>query len=690
MRIPVSWLRDHIDVPEDPADLAEFADALTMAGLEVEEILDTPEGPTFYTKITPNRGDWASVYGVAREASAVFPESRLKPLPVAQTTTMAADLVSVTIEEPIRCPRYTATIVRGVRIGPTPAWMQQRLAAALGDRYRPINNVADITNYVMLDLGQPLHAFDLATLHGGAIVVRGARAGETLRTLDGVDRALTPGVLAICDADRPIAIAGVMGGMDTEITKTTVDVLIEAAHFDPLTVRASARAIGLTSEASYRFERFVDPDLAPIAADRAARLIAEIAGGEVVPGRVDAYPGRTPPRRVMARVDRIRKLLGADVDRDIIIAGLERLGLSVERSAGALDCLIPSWRPDLTIEDDIAEEVGRISLGYAHLPEKLPPVRSGGGKDSPRGRFQTAVRETLLRAGLQDALTHSLVAPSPLATPDETAHRVIIRSALSPELSTLRTSLIPNLLGIAARAHSSGVRDIAVFEVGPVYRREDDGSYLEPLRVAAVFAGSAMPAAWSVKPDALPMDFYFAKGVGEELLTAFGVRDLIFQPTEHPITHPGRTASVSANGVTLGIVAELSETVAEAHDLPRRTCILDLDADALHALAGEIRARYTHLPRYPVVVRDVAPIFDQATPYADVARVAEPAAGPLLESLRLADVYQGANLGANRKSLTLRFTFRAHDRTLRDAEVDAALAAVRAALESEAGAEFRG
>jgi len=689
MKIPVAWLREFIEVPEDEAGLNAFADALTMAGLEVEEILDTPIGPTFYTKITPNRGDWASVYGTAREAAAVFPEKPLKHLPSPSTEATASAGAEVTIEAPALAPRYAAKIIRGVKIGPTPEWLQQRLSAALGEKYKPVNNVVDITNYVMLEMGQPLHAFDLDTLPGGTVVVRTARPGEKLTTLDEVERTLTPEMLCICDAEKPIAIAGIMGGGPTEITNNTINILLESAHFDPLSVRRTSRELGLATEASYRFERYVDPALVPIAAERAAQMIVEAAGGEALPGLIDVYAKRPAPRRILARVDRIRGLLGADVDRDAMIAGLERLGLQVDRSAGALDCGIPSWRPDLTIEDDIAEEVGRIALGYANLPERLPPVRSRGGRDSARGRFVTRVRETLVKAGLQDALTHSLTAPSPLATEDEAAHRVFIRSALSEELSSLRTSLLPNLIGITARAHTAGIRDIALFEVGPVYRREDDGSYREPLRIAAVFAGSAMPAAWSIKSDALPLDFYFAKGVVEELLAAFGIRNAVFAPGTHPITHPGRTATISVNGEEIGLVAELSEVTAASQDLPRRTYVFDLDGDALARLAGEIRIRHSSLPRFPAVTRDLAPVFAAATPYAAIESAAAEAAGPLLESLRLTDVYTGANLGEGKRSLTLRFTFRSADRTLKDAEVDAALNAVRAALTEATGAEFR-
>lgn len=691
MKIPIAWLREYVPVPEDPTELDAFCDLLTMAGLEVEEVLSTPIGPTLYTKITPNRGDWASVYGTAREAAAAG-RTTLKPLPEGSlgNAEAARAHASVTVEDAEGCPRYAAALIRGVRIGPAPGWIQERLSAALGDKYKTINNVVDITNYVMLELGQPLHAFDLATIAGGEIIVRQARDGEVLTTLDGVERALSPGMLCICDRERPVALAGIMGGGPTEITEGTTDILLESAHFNPLSIRRTSRRLSLATEASYRFERYVDPALVPIAAARAARLITECAGGEIV-GMIDVIAKKTPPRRVVARVERIRKLLGADVDRDEMIAGLERLGVSVERSAGALDCVIPSWRPDLTIEDDIAEEVGRIALGYENLPETLPPHRADSGSDSPRGRFVDRVRGSLVRAGLQDVLSHSLVAPSALATPEEVARRVTIRSALSVELSSLRTSLLPNLLAIAARAHTSGIRDIALFEVGPVYLKKENGGsgYVEPLRVAGVVTGSAMPAAWSMKQDALPMDLYFAKGVVEDLLRALGIHGATFTAGTHPITHPGRTALVSVNSESVGIVAELSEATVEAEDLPRRTYVFDLDAGALQRFASDTAIRYAPLPKYPAVTRDLAPVFGPSVPFADIEQTARQAAGPLLESLRLTDVYTSANIGEGNRALTLRFTFRCATGTLKEAQVEEALASVRTAL-TTLGGDFRG
>ncbi len=700
MKVPVAWLRDHVDVPHDDAGLAAFCDRLTMVGLEVEEVL---EGPVLHTKVTPNRGDWASVRGTAREAAAADATLRLAPLPPATFPVDTGEApIEVRIDDPAGCPRYAALVIRGVRIGSTPDWIATRLRLALGDKYRPVNNVVDITNYVMLELGQPLHAFDLSKIAGDTVVVRRAAAGETLRTLDGVERSLDRDVLCICDRDRPIAVAGIMGGADSEVIGTTVDLLLESAHFDPVVVRKGSKHLGLASEASYRFERHVDPNLVPIAAERAARLILETAGGTCVGGLVDRHPDPKPPVRVLARVDRIRRILGVDFDRDEAIAALERLGIEPERSAGALDCSIPSWRPDLSIEEDIAEEIGRIALGYDRLPETLPTVTSGRGRDTEKGRFATAVRTLLVAAGLQDVVGHSLTSPETAWTELETSTQVPIRNPMAPQYSALRTSLLPGLVAIAARAGASGQRDFALFETGPVYQRTPDGRFLEPERISGLVSGSAVPGLWGIRGEALTADFHYAKGVVEELLAGLGVEDVVWEAATHPIAHPHRCARLSVRGADLGFVGEISsrakmpardpdsgQIVALGQDLPKRTCFFDLDADRLRSLPGSGAVPFRRLSRFPAVSRDLAPVFPAELAWSAIESAARASAGPDMESMRLVDVYAGPNLGANRRALTMRFVFRRDDRTLRSDEVDSAMTGVREAMVA-LGGEVRG
>lgn len=700
MKVPVSWLRDHIDVPDEPAALDAFCDSLTMAGLEVEEILD---GPTLFTKVTPNRGDWASVRGTAREAAAVDPGLQLKPLghPALPVASAVDAPIDIRIDDSAACPRYAGLVVRGVRIGPAPEWIAERLRLALGDKYRPVNNVVDITNYVCLELGQPLHAFDLATLRGG-IVVRRAKAGEKIKTLDGEERTLSEGVLCICDQEKPVAVAGIMGGAETEVSASTADILLESAHFDPVVVRKGSKYLGLASEASYRFERTVDPELVPVAAARAAALILECAGGHIDNGLVDVHPSPRKPVRILARVDRMRRLLGVDFDRDSAIAALERLGIAVERSAGAFDCLSPSWRPDLTIEEDIAEEIGRIALGYDRLPETLPPVTSGRGSDTPAGRFASRVRHALAGAGLQEVVGHSLTSPETAWTPEEAQTRIAIRNPMAPQYSALRTSLLPGLATVVCRAASGGQRDAAVFEVGPVYRREPGGAPSEPIRIAGVLCGSGLPGQWGIRPESLVADFYYAKGVVEELLASLGIWGVAWERGEHPLAHPHRCALVRIGGVVVGHVAEFSasaslpardpdsgQPIDLGEDLPKRTCFFDLDGAVLLAAADSRQGAFRRLSRFPSVTRDLAPVFDGTTPWAQIEQAAREAAGEDCESLRLVDRYEGAALGAGRHALTIRMVWRRPDRTLRSEEVDQRVDAVRAAL-ANLGGEFRG
>lgn len=699
MKVPLSWLQEFIPVPTEGAAFVGFCDALTMAGLEVEEILD---GPTLYTKVTPNRGDWASILGTAREAAAINPELTVTT-PAGVSLTAGAGPVSVTINDPDACPRYAATVIRGVKIGPAPEWMQQRLTQALGDKYKPVNNIVDITNYVMLELGQPLHAFDLATISGGQIIVRRATPAENLKTLDGEERNLTAAPLCIFDANQPVAIAGIMGGLDTEITDSTTDILLESAHFEPITIRRGSKALGLASEASYRFERFVDPNLVMQASARAASLILEIAGGTIDGPTTDVIAKAHVPTRVLARMDRIRRLLGVDVDRDQAVAALKRLGIDAERSAGALDCLIPSFRPDITIEEDIAEEVGRIALGYDKLPETVPPVTTGRGINAPGAAFATKVRTILTGLGLQDIVGHSLTSPETAWTQTEQDELVTIRNPMAPQYSSLRTSLFATLLPTASRAVDSGIRDFGIFELGSVYRRNGDGDYTEPRHLSMVLAGALTAGMWGVKPGTVPVDVYYAKGIVEHLLSGLGLSNISVKPASHILGHPYRTAEVSAGGKVVGYFGEVrsglslpardSETgqiYNTAENLPSRSVFIDLCADSLMELQGTSGSSsdYTALSRFPAVSRDIAPVVPLTTNYAEIQVAIVAAGGEYLRSAELIDLYAGQGIPDGHHAPTVRLVFQAADRTLTSAEVDVAMSAVRSACEV-CGAQFR-
>ena len=675
MKLPIEWLREFVETPLTDDALAA---ALTMAGLEVEETTDSDDGPVYHTKVTPNRGDWVSVLGTAREASAALdiPLSR-QPAPLPDESADIKRWVGVRVEEPKLCPRYTGKLVRNVTFKPTPPWMQARLTAA---GIRTLNIVVDVTNYVMLELGQPLHAFDYASLSEGQIVVRLAKDGETMTTLDGVERLLTPEMLVIADQTKPVAVAGIMGGGETEVSDTTRHVFLESAHFDPGTVRRTAKALGLTTEASYRYERFVDPALAPVALERACDLLAELAGGEVVLGRIDLYPNPAQERVIALRPARTNAILGTRLDDTEIAGSLRRLGLAVNAASEPLSVTVPTFRPDLVKEIDLIEEVGRM-VGYATLPETLPPARGVGGGDAPQGQFAARLRETLIGLGLSEAMTHTLAPPSPFDDPEAAGKRVQIRQALSAELSGLRQSLIPNLLDAVARNLRQRQADVRLFEVGKVFELgEQPGDYKEPRRVAAVLTGGSA-------------DFFATKGVIEALASALHLSPLTFTAAPRSQMHPGRCASVSLLGQTLGFAAEIDPDALEEHlDVPattRRVVVFELDADALLAHADPAR-RYLPSPRFPATSRDLAVVVDLDTPYGLLEGAAREAVNPALtEAVTLQSIYSGERIEAGKKSVALRFTFRAADRTLTDAEVDAEVAAAAKMLGERVGAERR-
>ena len=675
MKLPIEWLREFVETPLGDDALA---DKLTMAGLEVEETTPSEDGPVYHTKITANRGDWASMVGTAREAAAALNlPLKWSPAPLPDEKADIERWVGVRVEDPVLCPRFTGKLIRNIVFKPSPEWMQKRLLAV---GMRPINIVVDITNYVMLELGQPLHAYDYATLPEGQIIVRPGRAGETLKTLDGIERALTPEMLAICDQNKPIGLAGIMGGADTEVSETTQHIFLESAHFDAGSIRRTSKALNLSTEASYRFERTVDPELAPIALERACDLLAELAGGEVVLGRIDLYPQTVRERVISLRPSRTNAILGTELDEAAIVGSLRRLGLAVDASHEPLSVSVPTFRPDLVKEIDLIEEVGRM-IGYETLPETLPAARGAGGGDAPQGRLAAQLRTLLIGFGFSEALTHSLAAPSPFDDPREESRRVAIRQALSSELSGLRQSLIPNLLDVLARNLRQRQPSVQMFEVGKVFDRgEAEGEYVESRRVAGVLTG----------PN---LDFFSAKGVAESLGAALSLPSLAFAAESRPQMHPGRCAVISLSGKIVGYVAELDPDAVKAHlDVPAtagRVAVFELDADALLAYTEQVR-RYQTLPRFPAVSRDIAVVVDAATPYALLETTAREAAdSALTETISLQSVYTGERVAAGKKSVALRLTFRAIDKTLTDAEIDAQMAAVEALLIERAGAERR-
>jgi phenylalanyl-tRNA synthetase beta chain len=715
MDISYEWLTELADTGLTPQALAE---RLTMAGLAVDAVKDVGGDTVLEIDLTSNRPDCLSHLGVAREAAALTGAAlKLPGVEAKSVGGKAGEFTAVEIEDEDLCPRYAARVVRGVKIGPSPGWLVRRLQA-IGQR--PINNVADVTNFVMHETGQPLHAFDLATLAGRRIVVRRARAGEKLKTLDGVERELDTEMLVIADAERAVAVAGVMGGAETEISGATVDVLVESAYFAPQSVRRTSKALGLQTEASYRFERGVDYEGVRRAQDRCVALICELAGGTATSDAIDVYPSRINPPSVTLRPRRVKELTGLDVPAAECVRILTALGFEKSEGGGEPDggerigFVVPTWRTDVSIEEDLVEEVARVH-GYEKIEESLPPSPVTG-EYLVGDRRRRAARQVLTAAGFDEAVSISFIdeagaldeSGASLFEPVPGLQRiegegafVHLSNPIIEGARLMRPTLLPGLLEATRHNFNHGTRDVRLFETGRVFASR--GAAQDPAEVNETAAGSeARPNeveafALVVTGEALeeghaagrPADFFDLKGAFEAAADAMRVGGLGFAPASVRHLREGQAARVTLNGVEVGSLGRLSEESAARYKFRQPVYVAEVSLTALLG-SGERPARYTPLPRYPGVARDISLVAERRVTYGEL-RGAVLALG--LEECRgveLVDVYEGANLPEGKRSLTLRVEYRADDRTLRDEEVDAMHARVVAALESGFGAQLRG
>ena len=695
MRIPADWLKEY--VPND-LSVKELADTLTDVGLEVEAIEEVGGTAVLDIKVTPNRGDCLAVLGAARElAMKLRREMQTRAPTVTEAGPPAASLASVVLEAPAECPRYSARIVRGVKIGPSPAWAQRRLELC---GLRPISNVVDATNLVMLELGQPLHAFDYGLLRapGGderpQIVVRMAREGERLVTIDGEERELNAGVLLIADPSRPIALAGIMGGAATEIHSGTTDVLLESAHFDPGTIRRGARSLGLSTEASYRFERTVDPGGTVRALDRACELIAEFCQGgvEVAPGVVDAYPDPVEEVTIALRPAHVNRLLGLSLSGEAMAEHLRRLQLAVVE-ADPMPVTVPTFRQDLKTETDLVEEVARAA-GYDSIPERLPTARAGLGRLPEALAFEREVRGLMRGLGLSEAVTSSLEAPEgPIrlgfAEGEMPMRLVKLSNAKTRDRSQLRVSLLTTLLEVVSVNRRYGVTDVGLFDLGRVYGyRGEEKLPEQPQHLAVAATGLMGRGRWTLSREWERWDLYALKGVVENLVSAVARGPAEFSPVAHPALRPGQAASIVLGGEMLGVLGEVRPTVREGYDLPDPVYVAELDLEALRGqAAGD--PRYEPPSRFPSVTRDVALLLPREMPAQRAEAVIRESAGADLARLSLFDAYEGKPLPEGQRNLAFSLTFQRNDRTLRDEEVEAAMERVRQSLREELNARIR-
>ncbi|MGH7786745.1 MAG: phenylalanine--tRNA ligase subunit beta, partial [Candidatus Binatia bacterium] len=592
--------------------------------------------------------------------------------------------IAVRIEDPVGCPRYAARIVRGVRVGPSPAWVAQRLHAV---GLRAINNVVDVTNLVMIERGQPLHAFDYDRLAQREIVVR--RAGETraLRTLDGVERTLAPDDLLITTGAEPIALAGVMGGGDSEVTDATTTVLLESAAFDPTSIRRTARRTELRSEASFRFERGVDPDGVPTALDRAAALLKQLAGGEVAPGVVEAYPGAQPPSPIHVRPKRVEEILGVGPSRAEMVAALKAIGAAVGAAPhGALMVVPPSFRPDVQREIDVIEEIARV-IGYHRIAPSMPSVPLEGGVVPARLQRERELKRLLAALGLSEAITLSFASSRMNALfpgLDAAGKPVTLANPLSRDEPEMRRSLLPGLLATVRTNRNQGARGVAAFTVGRAFWQLD--APREAWRLAGVLAGD-WPQHGLGSPRAVAFDD--AKGVLEALLERWHLLDRVrWERLEDAPFHPGRSARLRCGDDTVGVLGALHPDVEFELDLNGALWLFELDTEKLLTYCPPQRL-FNGLPRFPAVTRDIAVVVNEDFASERVVQFVRQWRPELVEDIALFDAYTGAPIAAGRKSLAYAIAYRAADRTLTDDEVNALQDELMAALTRELGVELR-
>ena len=667
--------KDHSGILVLPPDSPSGADVVGLLGLD-DTVLEL--------EITPNRPDCMGMIGVAREVAALLGNELKVPDLSGDAVPVTTQPVSVTLEDAQGCPRYVAHLIDEVEVGPSVGWISARLLAA---GVRPISNVVDATNYILLETGHPLHAFDAALVLDHSVVVRRARAGEKLRTLDGIDRTLTADDLVIADPKKTLALAGVMGGEDSEVSEATTEVILEAAYFDPVTIARTSRRFNLRSEASARFERGTDPDALSFAAARCAQVISLTAGARPSVQVVDQYPVPITRRRVTLRPERTEKLLGFEIRSQAQAQHLRSVHLVVDERDGLLDVEVPLFRPDIEREVDLIEEVARLA-GYGRLPSTVPAGGAGGLE--PSQRSDRSLRRALAGLGLNEAWTSSLGTAADLdllQLPQDHPARsmVALANPMSDLEDKMRTTLLPGLLRAAARNVARRVDDVALFEIARVFEPSPEGLPDQPPVLGAVFAGNRAAKSWHRTETA--WDFFEAKGVFTAALASLGVHPS-FAPAEGMPYHPTRGATLSVAGDRIGSIGEIHPTVCAAFDVPEGAVGLEVVLDPILA-AVATRSEVAEIPRFPASFIDLAVVIDEGVAASDVEAAIVGAGAPELESVRLFDVYRGEQIPPNKKSLAYALHLRLGDRTLTDEDASGVRDRIMAVLGERFGAGLR-
>lgn len=664
----------------------------TEVGVPAKDVLGLDDVVLEF-ELTANRGDCFSVFGLVREAAALtgktpkWPEIKVNE----DDEATAGDMIKIGIEAPDLCSRFSARVLKNVKLGPSPEWMQERLNGA---GIRAINNVVDVTNFVMVELGQPMHAYDYDQVVGHSLTARRAVAGENLHTLDDSSRTAKGDELVIADSEKPAGLAGIMGGLETEITENTTTVVLEAASFNGPSIRRTARACGLHSEASGRFERGVDVTKTIRALDRAAQLLQDMGACTVAKGVVDVYPQPKAEVYVDFTVDAVNQRLGTELPASEMTGILEKLGFQVEeKESGCYKVHVPSWRNDVSCMEDISEEVARVH-GYDNIPSKLPSGSAVEGGQSPMQDFVDNVKNILVGMGMSEELSFGFTHPSvfdKLRVPADSPLRqaVPIMNPLTDEYPLVRTTLLSGIFENAVRNYSRKNEDIRLFEIAPVFYPKALPVTEQPvqvLKLAGIIMGRRNAVGWSQSRD--EVDFYDMKGIVEELLKQISISKYTVEQGEHYAMHPGKTAVFKKGREVIASVGEVHPAVASAFGIPKKMYIFETDIETLMKYTAK-NFHYEHLPKYPAITRDLAMLVDDTVAAGDVEQVIEKNGGKHFREVTLFDVYTGKQIAEGKKSLAFTVRFQSDERTLTDEEADTGLNNIISAISSKFKAELR-
>ncbi|MCU1297314.1 MAG: phenylalanyl-tRNA synthetase beta subunit [Acidobacteriaceae bacterium] len=676
MKLSPQWLRDFVDLQ---VNYHQLADDLTLAGIAVESVSGDNDATVFEMEITTNRPDAMNHYGVARECSALY-DLPLKPITPKLPASSGASDFAIQIEDAEGCARYTARIIRGVTIKASPDHVAQRLASV---DQRSINNAADASNYTLWEMGHPTHAFDLDLLEGGNIIVRRARDGETLKTLDGVDRKLTSDDLVIADAVKPVALAGVMGGLDTMITEKTKNVLIESAWFDPVTVRKMSKRHGLHTDASHRFERGADYEATTLAGDRVAELILESGGGQLVGGLIDTVARTLDQAPVALRISEVHRVLGKQLDTNEIVRILKRLGFDLVPEPGEdpeFTAQIPSWRLDVEREIDLIEEIARLH-GYDKFPNTLPAY-AGAVVESPNAAKDEELRSSLLALGYNETVSLTFISHED-AEQFSDVPVLELANPLSEEASVMRTSMLPGMLNMVAYNLNRGTDNVRLFEAGNVFHGSGDQA-LQTKRICIGATGSAVAA--GVHQPTHPLSFFDVKGDVENLLKSFQYNSIAYDTQTADYFHPGRSARAVMDGATVAQFGQLHPDIASARKLRQDVFVGEIYLDQLYK-HGLREVRYEPLPKYPAVERDFSFVFADTVIFEQIQKAITSLQLNDLRSFVPVEIFRGGSVPTGKYSLLLRAKFQSNERTLREDEVAEWAAKITKALEGLGGTQ---